>query len=333
MRWIVSKTGIWPLAASLALALQPAAGLAAISGARSAQWEALRLADLRAAVITFRLVTANVALCDKHMPATGMVLHSISQYDSAVRPELLAAFGFEAPLSVEAVVPSSPAERAGVRPNDGLKVIAGKAAELSGGSEKPSSASRDLIERAIAALPEQQAIDLELLRGGQSLRATIAPVPACRTRFELITGKHGTARSDGETIQLSASYLDRFDDPGLAVILAHELAHTVLDHRKRLAASRSGSSIGGASPARRAEDEADLLSVHLLRNAGYDPAIAPKFLRGPGRIFGSGLFGDGSHGSARHRADAMAAEIARIPPDAPSVYAPTQLLMRRNSPF
>ena len=163
---------------------------------------------------------------------------------------------------------------------------------------------------------------LDLVRQGRRLTAVLTPPAACRTRFELLTGGGRLARSDGETIQLSARLLDRFDDNEVAVVAAHELAHTMLRHREKLENVKKEK----ARIARQAEDEADRLSVYLLRNAGYDPGVALAFWRGRGgKAFGGGLLRDGSHGSARTRAALIAEEIARIPPDAPPVFVPPML--------
>ena len=314
-------------AASVALtAAMPAHPEEAPANGSAAPWEQLRAANLRFAGIAVRLITANAPLCDRLMPATGMLLHAIGQYPVADRPGARLAFGFEMPVSVEAVVPGSAAERAGVRANDGIAAVGGVTLEAdatgaaAGGT--PSSAARDAVERQLAALAPGQPIVLGVVRQGRRLTAVLTPPAACRTRFELLTGGSRVARSDGETIQLSARLLDRFDDAGLAVVFAHELAHTVLRHRVTLEAAKAEK----GRIARRAEDEADRLSIYLLRNAGFDPGIALAFWRGRGgKAFGGGLLRDGTHGSARLRAALIAEDIARIPPDAPPVFAPDML--------
>jgi predicted Zn-dependent protease len=115
----------------------------------------------------------------------------------------------------------------------------------------------------------------------------------------------------------------------LAVIVAHELAHSVLAHRRRLAAA--GVSKGllaefgrNGRLNRQVEREADRLSVHLLRNAGYDPQLAPTFWDKRGRQLGS----SGIHDSPKQRARLMRDEIATIPSDAPRPFLPPMLTLR-----
>ena len=104
-------------------------------------------------------------------------------------------------------------------------------------------------------------------------------------------------------------FFERFDDEAIAAVVAHELAHTVLRHRIRLEAA--GVKWGllaqfgrNARLFRRTEEEADRLSVHLLRNAGYDPRVAVRFWREHGGEIDGGLFRGATHPSAETRAEA-----------------------------
>ena len=140
------------VALTTALPAQPAEAPAnGAAGLAAGQWEQLRAADLRFAGIANRLIVANAPLCDHLMPATGMVLHAIGQYPANDRPSARLAFGFEAPVSVEAVVPESAAGRAGVRANDGIAAIGGVALDC-----RPSRKARHRAPRAMlssASLP------------------------------------------------------------------------------------------------------------------------------------------------------------------------------------
>jgi hypothetical protein len=320
----------------LAIAILAVAPCAAAPAGSGALLE-LRQLDRRMALIANRMIVANAPLCENRMPATGMVIHALAQYAPELRETARAVFDFESPLAVEAVTAGSPAESAGVRPGDGLVAINGQPVAARAADSSVSSASRDAAERRLASLPPDRPIELSLVRAGKPLAATIRPESACRTRFEVSTQINTIAQSDGETIQIDADFLQRYDDDALAVIMAHELAHTVLRHRERL--ERAGVSKGllaefgrNGRLNRRAEDEADILSVSLLRNAGFDPEIAPRFWRKLGGRLQFALFGGGTHASPKARARAMAAEIARIPSNAPPVYRPP-ILDSRDRPF
>ncbi len=275
----------------------------------------IQIVDLRVAGIGHQLLTANVARCAKTMPGTGLVLHSLRQYSKAAQIEALGLYDFPAPVSVAAVVPNSPAALAGIRPGDGLLAINGSALAVRESSMTSATAQRDEAERRIAALPPADPIKLKLVRRESQIEVTLIPKPACRSRLEAVAGYSVKARSDGETIQVGVTFAARLTDDGLAYAMAHELAHTILDHRAKLAALEAKPQTKPVKQewtrmARQFEDDADRLSLYLMADAGWDPATAPRFLRGQGRHY------DGDtriHRSAPERARLLEQEIARMP--------------------
>jgi len=318
------------LLASIALPL--VLSIAAPAGAQqldAAGFEALRDVDLRLAGVAQRLVTANVALCRDRQPATGAVLHAIDQYDPASRETVRRVFGFPTPIAVEAVVPGSPAAIAGITANAGVVSVGGQAmpAPTTGAA---TSATRDAALGLIADLPADRPTSWRL--AGGTVR-TVAASPGCRATFEVLLGPGLAASSDGRVVQLGVRFFERYTDAEIAVVVAHELAHIILRHRVRLEAAgvRWGllAEFGrNRRLFRRTEDDADLLAVHLLRNASYDPASAPAFWRAHGNAVGGGFFRARTHGSAGARAKAIEAEIASIPAAAPLPYLPPVLATR-----
>lgn len=320
------------------LGAQAAPAEPVVAGNPQLMLEGLRRHDAALARIGFVLTTANAPLCDERMPGTGLVLHAIDQYPAALRPVARVAFGFPSPLAIELVVEDSPARRAGIHAGQGIAAI-GMArfdAALAPGAPQ-STALRDRAEGVLALLPEQSPLPLELVRGAETVSAVIRPEPACRVRFELVPDAGWLAQSDGKVIQLATRYAERLDDTELAVVVAHELAHAVLHHRRRLVAAGVGKGLfaefgRSGRLTRQVEDEADRLSVVLLRNAGYDPAAGPRFWRKWGGELGGGPFRKRTHASAAARGRMMEAEIARIPFGAPKVYLPP-LLATRDTPL
>lgn len=287
-------------------------------------WAQLRHDDLRLAMPVDRLAGANAPLCSQAMPGTGLLLHALDQYPAEARGAARAAFGFAAPLAVEAVVPGSPAAQADLRADDGLVAINWQRFD-SPLARDATSARRDAALAAIEAAPPAQPLVLEVRRGGASLTRTIQPRAACLVRAELATDEGTIAHADDRLLQISSALLDRFDDEGLAVIVAHEFAHIVLRHGARRVAEGvkhgwAGEFGRSARLTREAEDEADRFSVRLLANAGYDPQIAVRFWRGPGRSLDYGLLRGATHASAGGRARNIAAAIAALPaPPAPRI--------------
>ena len=311
-----------------------ALGLALLPGADADFFEALRAVDGRMATIAHRLVTSNAPLCDRLAPTPGIVLHALGQYAPERRAGARAAFGFAAPIAVEAVVQGSAAARAGVAKDDALLAINGHqlGAQVSATAD---SGARDSALALIADAPVDRPLRLQVLRGGGRIDIAVPPMAGCRGSFEVLLGPKMEASSDGAVVQVGARFFERYADEEVAVVVAHELAHTVLRHAARLDAAgvkrgllrevgRNGRLF------RRTEDEADLLGVHLLRNAGYDPQVAVRFWRDHGGDVDGGLFRSRTHRSSKARAERIAAELAALPANAPVPYRPT-ILATRNS--
>ncbi len=327
-----SKSGL--AAALIALSLTSPAAAASTNPAYPQQlFEALRSADLRLATIAYRLTTKNAPLCDRLQPELGIQFHSLRQYTPAARASAEAAFGFATVVTVEAVVADSPAAAAGVMADDGVLSVDDQPlpALRAGAGDPATTVDRDAIDRRIAALPVDRPISLLVSRRGQTLKLELFPRPGCRSRFEVHAIDEAAA--DGSIVQIGASFLDRFDDDALAVVVAHELSHIILRHRDRLEAAgvkygiladfgKNGRLHGVA------ESEADLLSVYLLANANYDPLIAGRFWRGAGRRLDPGLFRSRAYLGWKARAAALDAEAAKIPAGAALPFVPPMIVQR-----
>ncbi|WP_256926625.1 M48 family metallopeptidase [Sphingomonas sp. TZW2008] len=309
----------------LAAAPAPSAGLDAPA------LEALRAIDLRLATIAHRLMIGNVTLCRDRAPATGLVLHAVTQYDAATVAAARATFGFAAPIAVEAVVAGSAAARVGIAANDGIAALGGD--KLTATATPPSSVDRDraldILERADS--PVRVTID----RAGAQRAVAIDAPRACRARFEVLLGPEMTAQSDGRIVQIGVRFFERYRDEEVAVVVAHELAHTILRHRVRLeAAGVKGGLLGefgrNARLGQQAETEADELGVALLHNAGYDVASAARFWRERGGDIDGGLFRSRTHPATKQRIAAIERAAAAVPARRPYLSA---ILAARDQPF
>ncbi len=312
--------------------LLPLALLAAAAPDNGAALEALRAQDARLATVAWRLVTANAALCRERQPGTGLVLHAIDQYPAGTASAAYAVFGFPTPVAVEWVVPGSPAARAGIVENEGVAAIAGTPLAAPTAAHD-TSATRDAALARLAARPANGPIALTLNDSHGTRRAIIAPVPACRSEFEVVAGPKLGASSDGHVVQVGARLMETYGDDDVAVVVAHELAHTILRHRARLEASGVKWGLFGefgrnARLFRDTETEADVLGAFLLRNAGWDPQNAVRFWQGPGKKVDPGMFRSRTHPSPKDRAALIAEALAAMPPAAPAPYAPPILEQR-----
>ena len=296
-------------------------------------WAALRQVDGRMATIAYRLATADAPLCRDLQPAPGIQLHAIDQYGRDAQPGARAAFGFAQPVQVEAVVAGSAAARAGIQADDALIAINGAPVPVAAAEGTATSATRDAANALLARQPAAAPLALLLERAGARRTVTVAASPGCRSAFEVLLGPGLKASSDGQVVQVSAAWFERLDDAAIAAIVAHELSHTILRHRARLEAAgvKWGLAAEFGRNARlfaQTEADADRLSVHLLRNAGYDPQAAVRFWRGPGAKLDGGLFRSRTHPSSQARADAIAAEVATLPPPGRPDLSPAVLATR-----
>lgn len=304
----------WAVAAAVAVA----APAVAADPDTAATFDALRQVDGRMAAIAYRLTTANAPLCRSLAPTPGWAIHSLGQYDPALRDQARARFGFETPIAVEAVVPGSAAAKAGVRAGDSIVSVDGRPIGSGAPGKDASSAARDAAVEQIAGLPADRPLAVELMREGRTRTVTIPASPGCRSAFEVLLGPGMTASADGRIVQIGVRFFERYTDDEVAVVVAHELSHNILRHAARLEAAgvKRGllSEVGrNGRLFRLTEDQADLLGAYLLRNAGYDPQIAVRFWREHGGDVDGGLFRSRTHPSSSARAKALEAAIATMP--------------------
>lgn len=290
----------------------------------------LRAQDERLLRIADPILAGNLALCDRTMPRLGVALQSTDQYGAGQDP------GFAAPVAFAAVLPQSVAARAGIVPNDGLLSVNRQPI-----AKRPELADSPLRDSAFAAIAEHAAgepLILDVVSRGARREIVLHPPAECRILAEILADGGNTARSDGRVVQISRGLAARATDAEIAVIFAHELAHSVLRHRDRLSAAGVSKGLGGEFGRdrrlnREAEIEADRLSVHLLANAGLDPAIAPVFWRSAlGKQIGGGLFRSRVYPSPEARAQQLESEIADYLAGGPPSY-PGHLLAQRTRPL
>lgn len=222
--------------------------------------------EARVAAIAYRLTTAGARWCPDVAPQPGWILSDLRRFDAHDRAAAAAAYGAPADAAfVAAVAPGSPAERAGLTRGTGIAAIDGEAVPTLGDE---ATIRVDAVIVMVNTLPAAAAWTLT---DGAGRRHRIDASPGCASAFRVERG--GTqAAANGTLVRVTLRLAQSVtDDPELAAVLAHELAHNILRHRERLGRDRA------ASRVRRTELEADRLSVWLLADAGYDPAAAVRF--------------------------------------------------------
>jgi predicted Zn-dependent protease len=136
-------------------------------------------------------------------------------------------------------------------------------------------------------------------------------------------------------VQISSRFLDEYPEELVAAAIAHEFAHNILRHRERL--EDRGVSFGMLAGLgrnvryfRQTEIEADILSVALLANAGYDPAAALRFWEDFGPNHAGGILRSRSHPAWRDRVATIRHAIAALGAERPARPA---ILASRDRPL
>jgi beta-barrel assembly-enhancing protease len=237
-------------------------------------YPALRVMDQRVATISYRLTRANLGWCavKDTMRDTGVRYVQTSEFPKNVRAKALAAYnapaGFNG-LMVIAVVPSSMADKNGVRVGQDGDVAYTKLSAL-----QPIGDKAEWF---------------------------------CKAEFSVAARDDMYAATDGKDVQISAALINRTrNDDELAALLAHELAHVILNHPATLKGKRSIARV------KQTERDADRLSVWLMARAGYDPQAAVQFWThyGPGRDLG--IFNAPTHDNWKQRVARLTSEISAM---------------------
>lgn len=299
-------------------AIGPVPAMANVPDAR-ATLQALGHLDEMTARVGYRIATANTALCERQMPASGILLHGIEQYGAEYRAVAAELFALGDAPGVASVLNGSPGAEAGVRAGDAVIAINGQATVTAEAGGRKGDFDRmaqvlDQMETALARGP----VTLDLVRGGEKLTVSFAGKAACESRFQVLPDTALNAAADGRYVQISSAFIPYFaNEDEFAAIIAHEIAHNILRHRDILDAKKVPTGIlrkfgKNAARIRETEIEADKFSLRLLINAGYRPDAAPQFWRRFGPEHGYGIFSDATHLRWKKRAALLESEIAAL---------------------
>jgi hypothetical protein len=260
--------------------------------------------DQRLQDIGWQLVRGNAGFCPVVIPSIGLQLQDLASYG---RPEIArAALDLTGDFAVQTAARGSPADLAGGFTRNREIIRLGRFDP----NEWPSGKRMDWhrVARAHnhvdALLTEHSGIEVGFADGSA---VRVAPVEVCFTRFELM-GEGRAAVADGGRVVIGIDFpAFAYDDAMFAALVAHELAHNLLQHTDWL--DRNGRAW---VKVKRTEREADRLIPWLLANAGYDPAAAVRFMREWGPRHTVKILRLPTHDGWSKRARAIEAELPQI---------------------
>jgi len=277
-RGLRRAVGLIAVALCIGIALPGSAEAATQSGPN--RWESLRAADLRVATVSYRLSVANRALCSTRAgPRLGFVIHGIEQYGMKDRAGARQNYGLGSHSAVLAVVAGSPAERAGLAPDDALVSVNGRLLDSDAGAGPPTSDRTDRAQAAITLAAKTGPVTLGVLRAGRPIAIVFGAASGCRSDVALVPDQRVNAWADGESVIVAGGLLARCrTDDELAIVIGHEMAHNILGHARPAASdARPGH---GNVEMRATEEGADALAIRLSAAAAFDLRGAVSFLGG-----------------------------------------------------
>lgn len=279
------------LALAVLLALSP-------QNATQVALDRLRAQDATVADVSHNLAVKGASLCPQALaPKSGVKLHIKGQYGRADRADAVALFGLGEYPAVLAAVGEGP-----LRPGDWIVAIDGVDMR-----PPPGAADYAAVQKTEAALNKSRA-EVVFVRSGARMSATLSSPAGCASDVELIPSRKLNAKADGRVVQVTTGVLaETRSDDELAFIIAHEMAHNILNHRERL--DRIGRRTANI---RETEIEADRLAVRLMHAAGYDPAAAASFWERFGKKTGAGIFSDGRHLRTAARVQLLRDEATKL---------------------
>jgi beta-barrel assembly-enhancing protease len=249
-------------------------------------YRALIKQDARLATAGYRLAAANAPFCKIKERNPGWVIHDIAQYPNAEIAD--AAFGFKKnPILVAAAVKGGPADKALIQPNDGFVGMDGSILNWAAFPIEKRADDRMVSFKQLLGekFTERPMLPMRFSRAGTDFNTTLSPPLVCASDFQIDTAKGIDAGADGNMVSISIALAEYAkEDNDLAAVVAHEMAHNILQHAAKLKSAKVKRGLAGqfgksAGKVRATETEADQLAIWLLGNAGYDTQAAINFFQ------------------------------------------------------
>lgn len=276
----------------------------------------------RVQTVGFKVLTANSDQCKKTGPVFGFSFLSLDQLPEDIRPIAQQRLAFERRPGVSAVVPESPADKAGLRTGDLVLNVAGT----------PVAEGKYGANKLGALLKESQPggpVRITVSRGGKEAVMPVSPVTGCAYPVYLAGENETNAFTDGSKIVIQRGMLTiASTDEELALVIGHELAHITAGHLRKKAGNqvagtfaglavdlaaaaagvntkgaftRAGSDIGRRAYSQSFEKEADYIGMYFAERAGYSTAGVERFWRKMADANPNAIYFAGTHPTSAER--------------------------------
>lgn len=265
----------------------PARDLISVSPApaRDLMLDALIARQERVYRIAAPLITKNAVLCrTSARPLLGFTAKNVYSFPADIASSVRKSLSLDDRLQVMQVLEGSGAMRAGLIRGDILQSI--QDMPLPEGPQAETEAAR-LLAPVLKNLSE---IRVNVQRRGQNLTVQVPLTLACAFAIDVGNSPNLNAYADGRRIMLTRGLLEALPaDEDIAVLIARELAHNVLQHARQLQQTATLSSVidsllpmkpeiasytgsSGIKPTPdKMDQDADRLGLFMLARAGYDP--------------------------------------------------------------
>ena len=232
------------------------------------------------------LIIKNAVLCRTHArPLLGFTAKNQYSYPPELAVAARQSLGLDERLQVMQILDGSGAMRAGLKRGDILQTI--QDLNIPTGPQAEPEAAR-MLSPILKNLTE---INITVIRQNQPTTVNVPLTLACAFAIDVGNTQNVNAYADGRRILLTSGLLDWLStDEDVAVIIAREIAHNVLQHAKQLQQTATlsividnlllfkpdqvaaNSNNGIKITPEKMDQEADRLALFMLARAGYDLA-------------------------------------------------------------
>lgn len=244
--------------------------------------------------VAYPLLAAAVPLCESQLVRRiGLDVATVFDFEQSYQRAAAEVLNLGSAISVVGVIEGGPADMAGIKLGDTLLAINGN--PLVTGANA-TSIYHNLLEEELAA---DHSLILSIERDSRQLDYSLSAVRVCDYPVVLLLDDELNAYADGNAVYITRRML-RFaeDDKELALVIAHELAHNIMEHSDKrrqnawlgrvidLAAITQGwdteglfGELSGNVYSQEFEVEADYVGMYIMALTGMDLDGAAYFWR------------------------------------------------------